>query len=183
MCPWPSSGLEDWWNLSYHLQERTRHRTCWDTEHGSLGVLAAETTASQFLNTNMRDTILFCSLQTCRVAVTSFCCCMGSCAYCQWGHVGESGGGCGRGRSYQWRSTSGPDHTYHHHQLSLGGVSWSKQPTHWVLVYPFSLEVTKWTLNLHSLLSPSFTASRQWPPRHQALAYSAQPCALKCESY
>lgn len=55
------------------LQERTR--TCWDTEHGSLEVLAAETSASQFLRTNMRDIILFCSLQTCRMAVISFWCC------------------------------------------------------------------------------------------------------------
>lgn len=45
------------------------------------------------------------------------------------------------------------------------------------------LESTKWILNLYFSLFPPLLFSRQWPPRHQALAYSGQPCALKHESH
>lgn len=45
------------------------------------------------------------------------------------------------------------------------------------------LESTKWILNLYFSLFPALLFSRQWPPRHQALAYSGQPCALKHESH
>lgn len=53
---------------------------------------------------------------------------------------------------------------------------------HWVLV-PLFLESTKWILNLYSSLFPPLLFSRQWPPRHQALAYSGQPWAPKHESH
>lgn len=48
-------------------------------------------------------------------------------------------------------------HAYHHHQLSLGESSWSRQPLTGSLYTPsFSLEITKWILNLHSSRFPSF---------------------------